>query len=167
MLVPTSRGPSASSTGASIARTSLAAIARGRRHGAAVALLYLDIDRFKAINDGHGHVGGDVVLREFARRLKANVREGDLVARIGGDEFVVLVEVPESVAAVEAIATKLLRAMEEPVPLADGPLPVGTSIGIAYSRTSYLADRLVATADQALYAAKDAGRGRFSTLEID
>lgn len=144
-----------------------AAIARGRRVGASMALLYLDIDRFKSINDGHGHVGGDVVLREFARRLRTNVREGDLVARIGGDEFVVLVEAPESVAAVEAIAAKLVRAMLAPVELADGPLVVGTSIGIAFSRESYAADRLVATADQALYAAKDAGRGCWRTIEID
>jgi diguanylate cyclase (GGDEF)-like protein/PAS domain S-box-containing protein len=144
-----------------------AAVARGRRAGAPLALLYLDIDRFKSINDGHGHAGGDAVLREFARRLKANVREGDVVARIGGDEFVVLIESPESLAAVEAIAAKLVRAMQEPVELADGPLPVGTSIGIGWSRACEVADRLVAAADQALYAAKDAGRGCWRIVEID
>ncbi len=143
------------------------AVARHRRSGTPLALLYLDIDRFKAINDGHGHAAGDAVLREFARRLKACVREGDLVARIGGDEFVVLVEGPESLPAVEAMAAKLVRAMDEPIALPDGPLAVGTSIGIGYSHASAASDRLVAAADEALYAAKDAGRGCWRIVEID
>jgi diguanylate cyclase (GGDEF)-like protein/PAS domain S-box-containing protein len=142
-------------------------VARGRRSGAPIALLYLDIDRFKAINDGRGHAGGDQVLREFARRLKSNVREGDLVARIGGDEFVVLVEGAESLAGVQALAAKLLRAIESPFELPGGPLAVGTSIGLAYSRRSVNADRLLTAADQALYLAKDAGRATWRAVELD
>lgn len=142
-------------------------LARGRRSQAPMALLYLDIDRFKAINDGHGHAAGDQVLREFARRLKSCVREGDLVARIGGDEFVVLVEGADSRASAEAIAAKLTQRMQHPFDLPDGPVAVGTSIGLGYSRASANADRLLAAADQALYAAKQAGRGTWRTVELD
>ena len=143
-------------------------VARGRRVGAPIALLYLDVDRFKAINDGHGHAAGDLVLKEFARRLKSNVREGDLVARIGGDEFVVLVEGAESLAGVQALAAKLLQAIAVPFELADGVmLAVAGSIGLAYSRRSVNADRLLAAADQALYQAKDAGRATWRAVEID
>jgi diguanylate cyclase (GGDEF)-like protein/PAS domain S-box-containing protein len=144
-----------------------AASARSRRAGQPLALLYLDVDHFKEINDGHGHVAGDDVLREFARRLKANVREGDLVARIGGDEFVVLIEGPESLAGVEAVAGKLVQALHEPVPLAAGLLAVGTSVGVGFSRSAATGDRLLAAADQALYAAKDGGRGCWRTVAID
>ena len=142
-------------------------LARGRRSHAPMALLYLDIDRFKSINDGHGHAAGDQVLREFARRLKSCVREGDLVARIGGDEFVVLVEGADSRASAEAIAAKLTQRMQEPFDLPNGPLAVGTSIGLGYSRASANADRLLAAADQALYGAKQAGRGTWRTVELD
>lgn len=142
-------------------------VARGRRARAPMALLYLDIDRFKSINDGHGHAAGDQVLREFARRLKGCVREGDLVARIGGDEFVVLVEGADSRASAEAIAAKLTQRMQQPFELMDGPLTVGTSIGLGYSQASANADRLLAAADQALYAAKQAGRGTWRTVELD
>lgn len=142
-------------------------LARGRRSQAPMALLYLDIDRFKAINDGHGHAAGDQVLREFARRLKSCVREGDLVARIGGDEFVVLVEGADSRASAEAIAAKLTQRMQQPFELPDASIAVGTSIGLGYSRASANADRLLAAADQALYAAKQAGRGTWRTVELD
>jgi diguanylate cyclase (GGDEF)-like protein len=142
-------------------------VARSQRAGAPIALLYLDIDHFKRINDGRGHAAGDQVLREFARRLKSNVREGDLVARIGGDEFVVLVEGAESLAGVQALAEKLLRAIGVPFDLPGGPLPVGTSVGVGYSRRSVNADRLLAAADQALYQAKDAGRANWRAVELD
>ncbi len=142
-------------------------IARGRRAGTPIALLYLDIDHFKAINDGRGHAAGDQVLREFARRLKSSVRETDLVARIGGDEFVVLVEGAESSAGVQALAAKLVHAIEAPFELPGGPLRVGTSVGVGYSRRSANADRLLAAADQALYQAKDAGRSTWRAVEID
>ncbi len=142
-------------------------LARGRRRAAPMALLYLDIDRFKAINDGHGHAAGDQVLREFARRVTACVREGDLVARIGGDEFVVLVEGADSLAGAEAIAAKLMQQMQQPFEVADGTIDVATSIGLGYSRASVDASRLLAAADQALYAAKQAGRGTWRTVELD
>ncbi|KFN50453.1 diguanylate cyclase domain-containing protein [Arenimonas composti] len=150
-----------------------AASARSRRSGAPLALLYLDVDHFKQINDGHGHAAGDAVLREFARRLRTNVREGDLVARIGGDEFVVLVEGPDGLAAVEAMAAKLLPALTAPMVVAAGEsrgvitLPVGTSIGIGYSRGGAGGVQLLAAADRALYAAKQAGRNGSRHVAID
>jgi diguanylate cyclase (GGDEF)-like protein/PAS domain S-box-containing protein len=142
------------------------ASARSRRAGQPLALLYLDVDHFKDINDGHGHAAGDAVLREYAHRLKANVREGDLVARIGGDEFVVLIEGAESVAAVEAVAAKLVQALHEPVALAGGPRVVGTSVGVGFSLAAASGEQLLAAADQALYSAKDAGRGCWRSIVI-
>lgn len=145
-----------------------AAVARARRQGTPLALLLMDVDRFKQINDSRGHAGGDAVLREFARRLKASVRAGDLVARLGGDEFAVLVEGAVDAAAAESIASKLQAAMSQPILLPGGPLVVGTSIGIGLAACGELAEgeRLVAAADQALYAAKDAGRGTWRTVSL-
>lgn len=142
-------------------------LARGLRSGMPTALLYLDIDHFKTINDGHGHAAGDQVLREFARRLKGCVREGDLVARIGGDEFAVLVEGADSRAGAESIAAKLIQQMQQPFELPEGHLAVKTSIGLGFGRGTANATRLLAAADQALYAAKQAGRGTWRTVELD
>ncbi|MFY2764439.1 diguanylate cyclase domain-containing protein [Arenimonas sp. MALMAid1274] len=143
-----------------------ATVARAKRQRSSLALLYLDIDHFKLVNDRRGHASGDEVLREFARRLKACVREGDLAARIGGDEFALLVEGPGSVADAEAIADKLVKTMREPIRIAGTDLPVGTSIGIAFSLASADADRLLLAADEALYAAKAAGRGTWRVVPL-
>src|SRR5690606_33338416 len=122
---------------------------------------------------GSGHPAGDAVLREFARRLRANVREGDFVARIGGDEFVVLVEGPEGLASVQAVADKLLPALTAPMAVAPGDsggvlqLEAGTSIGVGYSAGAATGPALLAAADRALYAAKDAGRGCWRHVAID
>ena len=137
------------------------ALTRLQRHGLPIALMYLDVDHFKDINDTFGHAAGDEVLRTFARRLTDCVRASDLVARLGGDEFVVLVEdaaVPE---AAEAIAGKLIAAMGKAVPFGDANVEVTTSIGIAYASQPARADSLMAAADAALYEAKHAGRNTF------
>lgn len=135
------------------------AIARQQRHGHPLALLYLDVDHFKQINDRLGHAAGDDVLREFARRLAACVRATDLAARLGGDEFVVLVEDLESLDAPQAIASKLVAAMVEPIVAAGAPVAVTTSIGIGLCKDIVAnVDELMHRADQALYAAKAAGR---------
>jgi diguanylate cyclase (GGDEF)-like protein/PAS domain S-box-containing protein len=144
-----------------------ATIARCRRQGSPLAVLYLDIDRFKPINDAHGHEAGDRVLKEFAQRLRSCVREGDLAARIGGDEFALLVEGAEGPADAESIAAKVIAIMAQPVPLSGVDLAVSTSVGIAFSRRSAAADRLLATADTALYAAKAAGRNTWRLAQID
>lgn len=143
------------------------ALSRGKRQGYSLALLWLDIDHFKHINDGHGHPAGDAVLREFAARLQSCVREEDLVARVGGDEFAILIEGANSAQDVEAVAGKLMALMKQELPLDDGSLRVTTSIGIAFSKNSVNADRLTALADEALYAAKAAGRNAFRMVECD
>lgn len=136
------------------------ALARSRRSGHPVALLYLDIDHFKRINDTLGHAAGDAVLREFAQRLREGVRDVDLAARLGGDEFVVVLEEAGAPEAAQAVAEKLLGRMEAPIPI-EGmtPVRVGTSIGIAISgHDADDVESLLNKADSALYEAKHAGR---------
>src|SRR5690606_22180310 len=136
------------------------ALRRLKRHGSAVALLCMDLDHFKQVNDSLGHAGGDRVLQVFAQRLYGCVRETDLVARLGGDEFSILLEdaLPGSG---EAVAAKLLEAMREPMAVAGRSLVIGTSIGIAYATGPTDAATLLQWADAALYAAKNGGRGRY------
>ncbi len=136
------------------------ALKRVQRHGTPIALLCLDLDRFKAINDGYGHAAGDAVLQAFARRLCDCVRETDLVARLGGDEFTILLEdVPRGGA--EAVARKVIAAMAVPVDAAGQRLQVATSIGVACTGQPTEAATLMAKADAALYVAKHAGRNRY------
>lgn len=137
------------------------AIKRLERHGFPLALVYLDVDRFKGINDTHGHAAGDKVLCAVADRLSANIRSIDLAARLGGDEFVVIVEDAALPEAAEAIAGKLVEAMRRPVAIGEGELAVTTSIGVAYARAPTDATTLMSAADTALYAAKRAGRNRY------
>lgn len=138
------------------------ALARYRRHGVQLALLFLDLDRFKEVNDAHGHEAGDVVLQVVAQRIKANTREVDTPARLGGDEFVVLVSAVEGVDQLEALALKLMATLAEPIQHGDLLLTVGCSIGI--SRTPVDGDtpeQLKAAADEAMYEVKQAGRNGY------
>ncbi|HJR74418.1 MAG TPA: diguanylate cyclase [Luteimonas sp.] len=137
------------------------ALMRLDRHELPVALMYLDVDHFKRINDEHGHAAGDEILRAFARRLLDSVRATDLVARLGGDEFVVLIEDAALPAAAETVARKLLEAMRHPVAAEGKTLTVTTSVGIAYSSLPTDAGTLTAAADSALYEAKKAGRNTY------
>jgi two-component system cell cycle response regulator len=134
-------------------------ISRARRHGHQLALLLVDADRFKAINDRHGHAVGDVVLRELAVRLRERVRREDVVGRWGGEEFVVAL--PETTPDGAAAVAEALRAGIARMPIAaDGhALDVTVSIGVAAWTGQDLED-IVARADRALYAAKAAGRDR-------
>ena len=139
-----------------------AALRRSQRSGTHVALLFLDIDAFKRINDSLGHGAGDDVLREFARRLKASVRATDLVARLAGDEFVVVLEGIHSRDECRFVARKILAAMRNKFAVADNTLRVTTSIGIALAHgSSTTPEALLKRADSALYAAKGQGRDRF------
>lgn len=134
------------------------ALARGKRHGKELAVLYLDLDKFKSINDSLGHAGGDAVLCEFAERLKASVRKTDTVARIAGDEFVILLEDLNSSAEAEQIANTILENVKAPMSFGDTSLNFSTSIGIALAEIDDDADSVLKRADDALYSAKAAGR---------
>jgi len=143
------------------------AIARLRRnpqHG--FGLLYIDVDRFKVVNDSLGHVAGDEVLKEVARRLAACVREPDAVARLAGDEFVILLEyvqLPESAC---KVAQRVLRSLQPALQAAGRELQISASVGIAIANESYAsADRILHDADVALYRAKSAGRNRFVVFD--
>ena len=138
-----------------------AAGARARRERAPGAVLLVDLDDFKAVNDELGHHAGDVVLREAARRFAAAVRESDTVARLGGDEFAVLLPDAQDPATVEAAAAKLRGALEAPIDLPGGPRSVGASVGCALLGPADPADEALARADAAMYAdkaARHAGR---------
>ena len=144
------------------------AIARQRRSLRPLALLYLDIDRFKQINDRHGHAVGDVVLREFAQRLKDSLRETDFAARLGGDEFIVLVEDVDTPEVPELIASRLLAAMQHGIATGTAELHVTTSIGIAFCRRVIVSqDELLQIADATLYKAKAAGRNTCRTAIVE
>jgi len=138
------------------------AILRHQRSQRPVALLYLDIDHFKHINDTFGHAAGDAVLCEFAQRLGESVRAVDFAARLGGDEFVVLIEDAEESDAAEAVARKLIARMRECIGANGQQLAVTTSIGIAFCRRAVAnQDALMQIADTALYEAKAAGRNTY------
>jgi diguanylate cyclase (GGDEF)-like protein/PAS domain S-box-containing protein len=142
------------------------AIARSRRSATPLALAYLDVDHFKQINDSLGHAVGDSVLREFARRLAATVRSTDTVARLAGDEFVIVLEQVGSPLECERIARKLLDAMRPPFQVDGRALAVTSSIGFAWSAHPDLA-ALAHSADEALYQSKRAGRDTASVLVAD
>lgn len=145
------------------------AIARARDQGTLLALFYLDIDRFKQVNDRHGHAAGDALIRAFAVRLADKLRASDVVARLGGDEFTVVMEGVPDAAHVEAIATELVAAMQQPFELhGEGVvLSVGASIGIALCRAGLVpAAQLVACADAMLYKAKQAGRATWRLATV-
>ncbi len=138
------------------------ALASARRNGAMVALLFVDLDGFKAVNDTFGHEAGDIVLKEVARRLSSCVRETDTVARFGGDEFlIVLTEVKEK-AAVTRVARKVILALSRPIPLDGEEATLGASIGIAvYPDHAKTPETLVKRADGAMYAVKGTGKNDY------
>jgi diguanylate cyclase (GGDEF)-like protein len=127
------------------------------------AVIYVDLDDFKAVNDTWGHAAGDAVLVECAKRLQACLRAGDVLARHGGDEFVaVCAGVPDAEVAA-AIARRIVAQLGQPVPLPHGPVPAGASVGVAVGDRAATAG-LTERADAALLRAKRAGKGR---VEVD
>ncbi len=130
------------------------AVARASSFGHPMALLFVDMDGFKEINDRFGHHAGDLALQAFARRLECCVRQGDTVARLGGDEFTVLAEGVDSIEQAEAIARKIVAAM---VPPTDDGLRLRASIGISLYRAQADASQFLREADRAMYLAKRGG----------
>lgn len=135
------------------------ALVQAQRHGRRLAVMFIDLDRFKLINDNLGHEAGDMMLRELARRLKLRLRQGDTVARLGGDEFVMLLEEITSPHDTLPIAQKLVRELAAPLVLAGQHVSVTASIGIStYPDDSMDAATLLRHSDTAMYDAKRKGR---------
>jgi diguanylate cyclase (GGDEF)-like protein len=134
---------------------------RAKRAGWELAILFLDLDLFKRVNDSFGHDAGDRLLRIAAERIRGAVREADLLFRMGGDEFTVLLENVRGAEEAGAVAQRVLEAIGEPVRFDAHEISVTASIGIAmYPRDGVLEERLVKSADTAMYRAKDLGRNR-------
>ena len=142
------------------------ALAAATRHDQRVALLLLDLDRFKIINDTWGHHAGDDLIIEVARRLSHLVRASDTVGRIGGDEFIIVMPEVENIGQVQALAQRIITALGEPYQLVGNELWVGVSIGLALAPRDGI-DRLelMRKADIALYEAKNGGRGQYRQFE--
>lgn len=144
------------------------ALAQARREHTEIAVLYMDLDGFKHINDTLGHQAGDDGLRLVASRLTGLVRETDTLARVGGDEFVLVLTAlgPDSEAGAKIVAAKFLDAMKQNFHIAGTDCKVGVSIGIALGQGGHTPDEFLVKADQAMYEAKKAGRGRYAMARI-
>ncbi|MEI6412659.1 MAG: EAL domain-containing protein, partial [Pseudomonadota bacterium] len=143
------------------------AMAGSQRHGHSLAVVYLDLDGFKEVNDHHGHDVGDELLIAVSHQMKEALRDSDTLARIGGDEFVaVLVDLEQS-QDWEPVLTRLLRAIANPVMMSGVVLQVFASIGVTlYPRDDADADQLLRHADQAMYIAKQAGKNRYHLFDV-
>ncbi|MCH8621347.1 GGDEF and EAL domain-containing protein [Undibacterium sp. TS12] len=139
-----------------------------KRHQLSLAVLFIDLDFFKEVNDTLGHATGDALLIEAAQRLRACVRESDTVARLGGDEFTVSLPEMHDENRTETIAQNIIRSMSTPFLIADEEIYLSASVGITlYPRDADNLDDLIKHADQAMYAAKGQGRNRFSYFTPD
>jgi diguanylate cyclase (GGDEF)-like protein/PAS domain S-box-containing protein len=135
--------------------------------GQRLALLYLDLDKFKPVNDRHGHPTGDALLKAVALRLRHALRPGDLSARLGGDEFAVLLPQLHDAGAAATVSAKLLQTISAPYHIGELELEIGVSIGYCTATTGGPSlERLVAFADAQLYEAKRAGRGCYRGGEL-
>jgi len=137
------------------------AINFSRRNGSMAAVLFIDLDGFKEINDEYGHDAGDAILIETAHRLSQSVREVDTVARIGGDEFLVILQ-EVSLSAAAAVAEKLIHSIKVPFIFEDSSLSVTASLGIALTSDAQTAEELIKKADSAMYQAKRRGKNRYA-----
>lgn len=130
------------------------------RSGTRVAMVFCDLDGFKAVNDTYGHIAGDTLLRAIARRLERAVRSVDVVARIGGDELLVVLNGVRDLDDAVSIAEKLRAEVRQPTPVPGGMVTVSASIGVAMAEPGATLDGIVARADRAMYEAKRAGKDR-------
>jgi len=145
------------------------AMVRAERSGGQLALCYLDLDGFKAVNDDHGHGTGDRLLVTLAQRMKECLREGDTVARLGGDEFVVVLTDLSSSTLCMSLVRRLIHAIDQPVEIEGQGLRVSSSVGVTFypQKERVEADQLLRQADQAMYQAKLAGRNRFHVFDVE
>jgi len=142
-------------------------LAQSQRRQKGLAVAFLDLDGFKAVNDTHGHEVGDHLLVALAQRMKAALREGDTLARIGGDEFVAVLVDLDDPSACEPVLHRLLQAAAEPVTVDDAVLQVSASVGVTlYPQDGSEADLLMRHADQAMYQAKQAGKNRYHLFDV-
>lgn len=137
------------------------ALARAERSDMGVAVLFIDLDHFKPINDAHGHDAGDELLKAVAQRIKTTLRPYDTPARLGGDEFAVLLENINNPRDAAHIAQKIVRLLAEPVPYQGRMLKAGASIGVSYADAPLAPDALLQNADTAMYHAKKEGGGTY------
>jgi diguanylate cyclase (GGDEF)-like protein/PAS domain S-box-containing protein len=138
-------------------------ISKAQRNGQSLTLVFLDLDRFKEVNDALGHDAGDQLLKEAAQRLRGCVRASDTVARLGGDEFTIILNNLSDSASLEQIAQNILDRLAEPFQLGEEMIYLSTSIGITiYPDDATDVEVLLKNADQAMYAAKDEGKNRYS-----
>jgi diguanylate cyclase len=136
------------------------AISMAERHGWTLAVMFLDLDRFKSINDTHGHSAGDYVLKEIAKRLLDHSREEDTVCRNGGDEFLYLLMDPQGKENIKRIANHVLENIAQPMAIDDLQLVIKASIGVAvYPDNGTTGEQLIRNADAAMYRAKNQMRG--------
>ena len=143
------------------------ALAIAKRRQRMVALLNLDIDDFKKVNDTHGHGVGDRLLVEFSTRMKHSLRDSDTLTRLGGDEFLLLAPEVDSATQAEAIAFHILERASEPFQLGELALTISFSVGIAlYPEDGTTVEAFIASSDRALYAAKGLGKNRFAFAEV-
>jgi diguanylate cyclase (GGDEF)-like protein/PAS domain S-box-containing protein len=152
---------------ASFSERVAALLAAGESSGRNAAVLFIDLDRFKLINDSLGHAAGDDLLVTVAQRLRATLRPGDLLARFGGDEFVLLCTDVAGNQAVSAIAQRLIGAIAEPIMIGDDEVFVTASVGIAVAREGDTPATLLRHADAAMYQAKHDGRARAVVFRPD
>lgn len=137
-------------------------LAEARRNRQMSAVMFLDLDGFKEVNDAHGHEFGDLVLKATADRITAEIRETDTVARIGGDEFVIISSSLPEVGIAERIAASLVRQIAQPIQIGNVRVEVSSSIGISvYPENGTTAEELIRAADKAMYRIKKQGKNSF------
>lgn len=148
-----------------VARTERSAEHLAERNQEKVAVLFIDLDGFKPVNDSFGHATGDGVLKEAAMRLRSIARESDTVARVGGDEFLLLMEDVAGVADCVTLARRVVEALSDPFEIGEREIQISASVGIVVHPDHSRRDKLVAHADAAMYAAKRAGGGTYAVFE--